>query len=376
MLVSAALVFLMTPGLALFYAGLVVVRRNVLEITTTVFISIGVVTIIWFLFGFSLAFGPDVGGVIGDLSYVGLNGVGLAPSPTYAPTIPFLGYFAYELMFAIITPALIIGAFADRIDLRSYLLLLVGFSILIYIPFAHWIWGGGFLHQLGVIDFAGGIVVHTSAGTAALASAFTVIQRQPWRGQNPPPTDIIILSLGAGLLWFGWFGFNGGSAFQANGVAFTALTNTQIAASLALVSWLLLPLAQGRQPSTADPLTGAVAGLATITPAAGYVAPWGAAIIGLAGGVICYLAVQLRKKMRWDDALDVWGVHGVGGASGAILVGVFAVAAVNNVSGLIEGNLRQFAVQVAAVVLAIVYAFVVSWIMLTVIKRVVPGTEI
>lgn len=366
-LISAALVCLMTPGLAFFYGGLVR-KKNVLTIMIQSFISMGVVTVIWVFGGFSLAFGKDIHGVIGNLQYFGLQGVGMSPNPAYGPTIPFLVFYIYQSMFAIITPALITGAFADRVDFKSYLKFLVLWSILVYIPLTHWIWGGGFLAQLGVVDFAGGIVVHVSAGIAALASVFFVGKRVIVPGEKAAPHNIAFVALGTGLLWFGWFGFNGGSALGANGIAATAFVNTDIAGSFAMITWLLISWMHEKKPTMVGVLTGAVAGLATITPAAGYVQPWAAVIIGILSSIVCFIAVQVRIKLDWDDALDVWGVHGVGGILGSILVGVFAVSTVNGTSGLIQGNVHQFLIQLLAVVFTAVYAFVVTYLILKVIN--------
>ncbi len=370
-LMSAALVCLMTPGLAFFYGGLVS-RKNVLTIMMQSFISMGVVTAIWFIAGFSLTFGPDVHGIIGGLNYMFLNGVGMTPSETYGPTIPFITFFTYQQMFAIITPALITGAFADRVNFKSYLIFLVFWSILIYIPFAHWIWGGGFLQKLGVVDFAGGIVVHVSAGMAALASVFFVGKRSPQTEEDRTPHNITYVALGTGLLWFGWFGFNGGSALAANGVAAAAFVNTDIAGSIAMLTWLIISWVHEKRPSFLGALTGAVAGLATITPAAGYVEPWAAFVMGIMAGGVCYLAVQLRLKKDWDDALDVWGVHGVGGILGSILVGIFAVKNVGGVSGLIDGNAYQLWIQLFAVILTGAYAFIGTYGILYVVNKFVP----
>jgi Amt family ammonium transporter len=371
-LISGALVCLMTPGLAFFYGGLVR-RKNVLAIMMQSFIAMGVVTIIWVLGGFSLAFAPDAfGGLIGNLDFFGLNGVGVTANPNYGPTIPFLVFFGYQEMFAIITPALITGAFADRVTFKAYLIFLVGWSLLIYVPFAHWIWGGGFLAKWGVVDFAGGVVVHVSAGIAALSSVIFVGRRRLKPGESTAPHNIAFVALGTGLLWFGWFGFNGGSALGANGIAATAFVNTDIAGSVAMIAWLLIAWVREKKPTMTGALTGAVAGLATITPAAGYVRPWAAAVIGLAAAIVCYSAVQFRNKRGLDDALDVFACHGVGGILGTILTGVFAAASVNGVSGLIEGNTRQFAVQCAGVALCSVYSFVVTYLMLKVINVFTP----
>jgi ammonium transporter, Amt family len=377
---SAALVCLMTPGLAFFYGGLVR-RKNVLSIMMQSFISMGIVTILWVAVGFSLSFSGDNWGVIGNFQYLFLTGVGFAPNASHGSTIPFLAFFLFQEMFAIITPALITGAFADRVNFKSYLIFLVFWSLLVYIPFTHWVWGGGFLSQLGVVDFAGGIVVHLSAGFAALASVFVVGKRTMAPGEKKGPHNIAFVALGTGLLWFGWFGFNGGSALAANGVAAVAFVNTDIAASVAMVVWLFVSWAHDGKPSMTGALTGAVAGLATVTPAAGYVQPWAAGAIGLLASVVCYSAIQFRMKQDWDDALDVWGVHGVGGMLGIILVGVFASASINGISGLVDGNPHQLVVQTLAAVITAAYSFFVTFGILKVLNifepvRVSPETEV
>lgn len=363
-LISAALVLLMTPGLAFFYGGLVR-EKNVLTIMMQSFISMGVVTIIWVFVGYSLAYGKDVNGIIGNLNYVGLQGVTMAPS-SFAPTIPGLVFFLFQVMFAIITPALITGAFADRVSFKAYMIFLVLWSLLVYVPFVHWIWGGGFLAQMGVKDFAGGIVVHLSAGIAALASVFVVGNRIA--GQKYSPHNLTFMALGCGLLWFGWFGFNGGSALAANGVAAVAFVNTNTAASAAMITWLLLTWWRDKKPSISGALTGAVAGLATITPAAGFVPPLAAVIIGVLASIVCYSAIQFRISRNWDDALDVWGVHGVGGGLGTILTGVFAVASINGMNGLFAGDVHQFGIQIFAVVICGVYSFGVTFGLLKLIN--------
>ncbi len=370
-LLSAALVLLMTPGLAFFYGGLVR-HQNVLTIIMQSFISMGVVTLLWVLVGFSLAYGGDHGGIIGDLRYAGLQGVGLTPSQLYAPTIPFLAFFLFQVMFAIITPALVTGAFADRVSFKAYLIFLVLWSLLVYIPFVHWVWGGGFLAKMGVVDFAGGIVVHLSAGMAALASVFVVGKRMVRPGEKFAPHNLAYMALGTGLLWFGWFGFNGGSALAANGVAAIAFVNTNVAAAAGMVCWLLIAWLRDGKPSVSGALTGAVAGLATVTPAAGYVPPGAAVLIGVLAGVVCYGAVQFRLRRDWDDALDVWGVHGVGGGLGTILTGVFALTAINGVRGLLAGGTHQFVVQVAGVAIAAAYAFVVTFGILKLVNLITP----
>ena len=370
-LISAALVCLMTPGLAFFYGGLVR-KKNVLTIMMQSFISMGIVTFIWVFGGFSLAFGKDIGGIIGNLQFFGLHGVGLTPNSSYGPTIPFLVFFVYQEMFAVITPALITGAFADRVTFKSYLIFLVFWSLLIYIPVCHWIWGGGFLAKLGLVDFAGGIVVHVTAGVAALASVIFVGRRNILPGESTAPHNIAFVALGTGLLWFGWFGFNGGSALAANGIAAVAWANTDIAGSIAMIVWLLVSWIHEKKPSMVGALTGAVAGLATITPAAGYVKPWAAVIIGGLSALICYVAVQFRTVLKLDDALDVWGVHGVGGILGSILVGVFASSSINGISGLIYGNMHQFLVQLFGVAIAGGYSFIVTYGLLKVIDIFTP----
>ena len=371
MMVCAALVFIMTPGVAFFYGGLVN-KKNVLTIMMQSFISMGVVTIIWFIFGFSMAFGPDIGGIIGGAKYCFLNAVGMDPNPAYSKTIPFFTYFSYQEMFAILTPALITGAFADRVNFKSYLVFLVFWSILIYAPLCHWVWGGGFLGQLGVVDFAGGIVVHASAGMAALASVFFVGKRHVQSKDDLEPHNVTHVALGTGLLWFGWFGFNAGGALGANGLAAIAFVNTDLGASFAMISWLIISWIKDGKPSFVGVMTGALAGLATVTPAAGYIKPWSAVIVGLAAGIVCYYAVQFKNRRGWDDALDVWGVHGVGGILGTILTGVFAASSVNGVSGLIEGDVHQFLIQLGATVFAGVYAFAVTWLILKVVNCFLP----
>jgi Amt family ammonium transporter len=371
-LMSAALVALMTPGLAFFYGGLVR-RKNFLAIMMQSFISMGVVTFIWVLFGYSWAFRGDLWGVIGNFDWALLRGVGELPGP-WAPTIPAGAHFVYQEMFAIITPALITGAFADRVKFKSYLWFLVFWSILVYIPFVHWIWGGGFLQQWGVLDFAGGMVVHVSAGFAALASVWVVGKRRFMKGERSIPHNIAFVALGTGLLWFGWFGFNGGSALAANGIAAQAFVNTDIAGSIAMCTWLFITWWRDGKPSLVGALTGAVAGLACVTPGAGYIPTWAAFFVGILAAGTCYAAVQFVKRMDWDDALDVWGVHGVGGALGTILVGVFALKSVNpaGADGLLAGNAAFLGKQVAATGITVVYALVVTWVILKVINMIDP----
>ena len=371
MLLCTSLVMLMTPGLAFFYGGLVG-RKNVLAIMMQSFISMGWTTVLWFAFGYSLCFSGDVGGIIGNLDMAFLKGVDLmSPSPLNS-SIPMIVFIAYQMMFAIITPALITGAFANRVTFKAYFLFLTGWLILVYFPFVHMIWGGGILAQWGVLDFAGGIVVHNIAGMAALASVLFVGKR---RVQDNGPHSIPLVALGTGLLWFGWYGFNAGSEFRVDGVTASAFLNTDLAASFAAVTWMLVEWFSARKPKFLGLLTGAVAGLATITPAAGYVSPTSAVIIGIVAGLVCYFAVMLKNKLKWDDALDVWGVHGVGGALGIILLGVLADSAFNpavGTNGLLLGNSSFFVKQLVAIVFSSVWAFAFTYGMLWLINKITP----
>lgn len=368
-LFCTALVCLMTPGLAFFYGGLVR-RKNVLTIMMQSFISMGVIAVIWIFGGFSLAFGPSVNGIIGDISYhFALDKVGAAPSPDYASTVPFILFFAYQLMFAIITPALITGAFAGRFNFRGYLQFLVLWMILVYLPACHWIWGGGFLSRLGVVDFAGGIVIHVSAGFAALATVMFMGRRDDLApGEKAEPNNLPLVAVGAGLLWFGWFGFNAGGAYAADDLASYAFTNTTISGSIAMLVWMLLDWRYAHRPSFSGVLVGAVAGLATITPAAGYVPPWAAILIGAAGAVVCYFAKCVQEKLHFDDALEVWRAHGMGGVTGALLIGVFASSSINHV----EAGPEQFFLQLLGILVVAIWSFGVSWFILKFISRFGP----
>ncbi len=363
-LMSAALVAIMTPGLAFFYGGLVK-HKNVLTIMMQSFISMGVVTVLWALLTFSLAFGTDIGGFIGGLDYALMNGIGMAPSETFGGDIPFAAFFVFQMMFAIITPALISGAFTERMNFKAYLLFIILWSILVYAPLAHWVWGGGFIAKLGAIDFAGGTVVHISAGMAALASVFVLGKRA---NTEHLPHNIPYVALGTGLLWFGWYGFNAGSALGANEQAAMAFANTDIAASMAMVTWLLLSWAMDGRPSVVGALTGVLAGLVAITPAAGYIELWAAFPIGMIASVVCFFAIKFRQWMDWDDALDVWGCHGVGGIVGSLLTGVFAAESIGGFSGLLEGNSEQFLSNLYGTLIAMAFAFVVTFILLRVLK--------
>ncbi|MBN1826898.1 MAG: ammonium transporter [Candidatus Eisenbacteria bacterium] len=367
MLVATSLVMLMTPGLAFFYGGLVG-RRNVLSIMIQSFVSLGVTTILWYAVGFSLCFSGGEGGIIGNLDMAFLRGID-PTTPFGAGQIPMFVFIAYQMMFAIITPALITGAFSNRVRFSAYLIFLVLWLLCVYFPFVHMVWGGGLLAKIGVLDFAGGIVVHNIAGMAALASILYVGRR---RIKDSVPHSIPLVALGTGLLWFGWYGFNAGSELQVDAITCLAFLNTDIAASFAAISWLVIAWSLEKKPKFVGLLTGAVAGLATITPAAGFISPGYAAVIGVIAGLVCYGAVGLKNRLGWDDALDVWGVHGVGGALGIILLGLFGSTAVNaaGADGLIYGGAAFFGKQVGAVVGSSVYAFAFTYVMLWLINKV------
>jgi len=369
MLLCSSLVMLMTPGLAFFYGGLVG-RKNVLTIMIQSFISLCWTTVVWYVCGYSLCFSGDVGGVIGNLDMAFLRNVDLmSPSPN--DSIPLIVHVGYQMMFAIITPALITGAFANRVTFKAYFIFLTLWLLLVYFPFVHMMWGGGLLAKWGVLDFAGGIVVHNIAGFAALASVLYVGRR---RVKDTGPHSIPLVALGTGLLWFGWYGFNAGSEFRVDATTAVAFINTDLAASFAGVTWLLVEWMTTRKPKLVGLLTGSVAGLATITPAAGFVSPQSAVIIGIVSGVVCFYAVALKNRLKWDDALDVWGVHGVGGGLGVVMLGVLATRAFNpaGVDGLLAGNTTFFIRQCAAVLLASAWAFVFTLGMLWLIDRVTP----
>jgi len=371
MLLATSLVMLMTPGLAFFYGGLVG-RKNVLTIMMQSFVSMGITTILWFAVGYSLCFSGDVGGIIGNLDKAFLRGITLDQMfGDGSSGIPMMVFIAYQMMFAIITPALITGAFTNRVRFKSYLFFLVGWLLFVYFPFVHMVWGGGLLSKWGVLDFAGGIVVHAIAGMAALASVFFVGKRKVEdKGMHSVP----LIALGTGLLWFGWYGFNAGSELQVDSVTTLAFLNTDLAASFAAITWLLIEWSIAKKPKFVGLLTGAVAGLATITPAAGFVTPISACIIGIVAGIVCYFAVTLKNRLKWDDALDVWGVHGVGGTIGVICLGLFATTAVNGngTNGLFYGNASFFFKETIAVLVSGIYAFGFTYGMLYIINKFTP----
>jgi len=396
LMTATALVMLMTPALGFFYGGLVR-KKNLVSTIVQCLIIFAVVSIIWAILGYSLVFGTSVNGIIGDLSYVGLNNIGIhSVNQALSPDIPELLFFAFQLKFAAITPALIIGACAERIKFRSLLIFIVLWSTLIYAPIAHWVWNpDGWLHSLGAIDFAGGIVVHISAGLSALAAALVIGRRKdcgiPWKehmkaakkesASEFKPTNIPYVILGAGLLWFGWFGFNGGSTLAANDLAVLALVTTNLAAAAAAVSWMILDWVIKGKPSAVGISVGAVVGLVAITPAAGYVTVTSALIIGLTAGVISNLVASWRAgRSRIDDTLDVFACHGVGGIWGSIATGLFATAAVNGVNGLLFGNAGQLVAQLLAVAVVAFFAFFGSYLLLKLVNvfsplRVSPKAE-
>ena len=372
-LAAAGLVLLMTPGLALFYAGMVR-SKNVLGTIMQSLIMISIISIEWVYVGYTMSFGPDVGGFIGDFSWFALKGVTNEPSPDYATTIPQTVFMIYQCMFAIITPALITGAFAERVRFAPFAVFSLLWAILVYNPVCHWIWGGGWMGSLGpngVLDFAGGLVVHVTCGAGALAAVLVIGSRKGFGREKYLPHNLPMTMLGTGLLWFGWFGFNGGSALAANGVAATAFVATHLAGMSGMAMWTIMEWIKIGKPTTLGAASGVISGLATITPAAGFVGPNSAIIIGLIAGLVCYLAVNAKSRLGYDDSLDVVGIHGVGGAVGTLLLGVFASKAVNpgGVDGLIAGSVTQLGYQAVGVVVVAAYAFAVSWIILKIINQ-------
>ncbi|HNI58056.1 MAG TPA: ammonium transporter, partial [Elusimicrobiota bacterium] len=353
-LISAALVLMMTPALAFFYGGLVR-RKNMLSILMQCYMLMGLITVEWVLVGYTLSFGPDHHGLIGGLDWFGLCGVGLAPNADYAATIPHQAFMVYQCMFAIITPGLILGAFAERMKFSAFCVFSLLWALVVYNPVAHWVWGvGGFLRQMGALDFAGGAVVHVNAGMAALASALYLGKRKGFPTHISPPHNLPFAVLGAGLLWFGWFGFNGGSALGSGALATNAFVTSHIAAGTAGLVWALLDWKVNSHPTMLGTITGAVAGLVAITPAAGFVDPLGALAIGVTVAIICFVSVMYVKgKFGYDDSLDAFGVHGVGGFWGALATGLWATKAVNaaGADGLFHGNPLQFWIQIKATVL-------------------------
>ncbi len=383
-LAATGLVMLMTPALGFFYGGLVR-RKNLVSTIVQCFVVFAVVSLVWAIVGYTLAFGPDAGfGLIGGFNFTALNGVGAAANSFYAQSIPALLFFAFQLKFAAITPALIIGAFAERIRFKALLLFIVAWTVLIYAPIAHWVWGqGGWLKDLGVLDFAGGLVVHISAGASAVVAALVIGQRSDMRAaRQSRPNNVPFVVLGAALLWFGWFGFNGGSALAANELATSALVDTNLAASAAAVSWMVAEWWLKGKPSAVGIAVGAVAGLVAITPASGFVSPGVAMVVGVGGGLVAYFVSNWRVRTRLDDALDVFACHGAGAIWGVAATGLFATVAINSAgsNGLFYGNPHLFLVELFAIVVVGAFAFVGSYVLLRVIGwltplRVTPGEE-
>ena len=381
-LISAALVLLMTPGLALFYGGMVR-RKNVLGTIMQSFVMISLITIEWVYLGYSMSFGPDVSGFIGNLSWAGLAGVGAEPNADYAPTIPHAVFMIYQCMFAVITPALITGAFAERVKFSAFVIFSLAWAVLVYNPVCHWVWGnGGFLKAMGVLDFAGGLVVHLTCGAAALASVMIIGPRKDHGRRQFFPHNLPMTLLGTGLLWFGWFGFNAGSALAANSVAGSAFVATHLGGMAGMAMWTVVEWLYQGKPTTLGAASGAVAGLATITPAAGYVTPNSAVIIGLVAGFCCYWAVVFKSKMRFDDSLDVVGIHGLGGLIGTLMAGLLATKGINpdGGDGLFYGNAAQLGIQALGIAVVGGYAFVVSYVLLKAVNafmglRLTPDQE-
>jgi Amt family ammonium transporter len=369
MLLAAALVLIMTPGLAFFYGGLIG-RKNVLALMKQSFISLGVTTVLWVTVGYSLCFAEGNAIIGSPTTHFLMNGIKV--TDIYPDLgIPVYLFAVYQLMFAIITPALITGAFANRMTFKAYLTFLVAWQLLVYYPFVHMVWGGGWLAGLGVLDFAGGIVVHTTAGMAALATVFFL---GPRHVEDAEPHNIPFVALGTALLWFGWFGFNAGSALGVNEVSVLAFINTQIGGAFAGVTWMIIEWQHQKKPTLVGFCVGVIAGLATVTPAAGFVTPQGAMIIGFLAGSICYGAVVFRQKRKWDDALDVWGVHGIGGVVGIIALGVLATKTVNpdGADGLYYGDSTFFLAELKGLGIGVVWAFGVTYVLLWVINKITP----
>jgi Amt family ammonium transporter len=372
-LVSTALVMLMTPGLALFYGGMVR-GKNVLGTIMQSFVAIAVISVQWILIGYSLSFGPDINGIIGGLDWVGLQGVGVEPNPDYAPTIPHILFMVYQAMFAVITPALITGAFAERMKFSAFLVFTLLWSTVVYDPVAHWVWGtGGWLKKMGTLDFAGGIVVHLVSGISALAAALVIGRRKGYLQEAMYPHNLPMTVLGAGLLWFGWFGFNAGSALSAGGLSTMAFVATHASAVSATMIWVIIEWLHRGKPTMFGAATGAIAGLATVTPASGFVSPMSALCIGLAAGAVCYTALNMKGKLGYDDSLDAFGVHGIGGILGTFATGLFAQTLINpsGANGLFFGSHQMLVSQMVAILVTAAYSFVVSLIILKIIDKLI-----
>jgi ammonium transporter, Amt family len=368
-LLSAALVMLMTPGLALFYGGMVR-GKNVLGTLMQSFGALALISVQWILFGYSLAFGPDIGGLIGGLDWFGLNGVGVEPNADYAATVPHIAFMIYQAMFAVITPALISGAVAERMKFSAFMLFMLLWTTLVYDPLAHWVWGtGGWLKELGALDFAGGIVVHISSGISALAAAIILGKRIGFPHEALYPHNLPMTVLGAGLLWFGWFGFNAGSALASGALSAWAFVATHTSAVAATLMWIIIEWLHRGKPTMFGAATGCIAGLATVTPASGFISPTSALIVGLAAGSVCYFALSLKTKLGYDDSLDAFGVHGVGGIIGTLAVGFFAQTLINpgGADGLFFGSAKLLGAQALAVLVSVAYSFIATIILLKIV---------
>ncbi|HVN65597.1 MAG TPA: ammonium transporter [Methanomicrobiales archaeon] len=365
-LISAALVMLMTPGVGFFYGGMVR-RKNVIAMIALSFIVFALVSLQWIFWGYTLSFGPDIGGMVGGLGAAFLRGVGMAPGP-YAQTVPGLAFMIFQLVFAAVTLAILTSVFAERVRLSSFLVFGLLWTTLVYDPLAHWVWGGGWMAAMGALDFAGGMVVHISAGFSALAVALVIGKRRGFGDHAMEPSNIPLALIGAALLWFGWFGFNGGSALAANGLAANAIVVTNTAAAAGALTWMCASWYHGR-PSSLGVVSGAVAGLGAITPAAGFVDPLAAVLIGVVAGLLCYSMMLLRIRKELDESLDAWSIHGMGGLWGVIATGIFATAAVNGATGLLAGNIHQFVIQVIAGFTTVGFAFVASYALAWIVDR-------
>lgn len=374
-LISAALVMIMIPGVAFFYGGMVG-QKNVLNTIMQVFSVLGIASVVWGLWGYSMAFGPDKNGIIGDLSWFGFQGVSMDPNSDYAATIPHMAFAAFQMMFAVITPALITGAIVERMRFPAFMLFIFLWSTFVYAPLAHWVWGiGGWIRELGALDFAGGLVVHISSGVAGLVACLMLGKRIEYSAQ-PRPHHQPMTVVGATLLWFGWFGFNAGSALAANGLAASAFVATHLAASAASISWLLAEWLHSGKPSLLGLVSGAVAGLVAITPAAGFVTSQSAVIIGLIAGVFCYFAVaSIKVRLGYDDSLDAFGIHGIGGLVGAILTGIFATKEINSAGadGLLYGNAGLLTNQLISVAATVAFTAVMTYVVMKVVMAITPA---
>jgi Amt family ammonium transporter len=372
-IICAALVMFMTPGLALFYAGMTR-SKNALGTMMQSFAALGVITLVWIFWGYSLSFGTDMNGLIGGLDFIGMAGVGMEPHATIATNLPHMVFMIFQCMFAIITPALITGAFAERMRFSAFLIFIVLWCTFVYAPLCHWVWGGGWMARMGAMDFAGGAVVHMSSASAALAAALVIGKRKGWGKRSFLPHNLPMTMIGTALLWFGWFGFNAGSALAADGLAGNAFVTTHVAAATAMLAWVLAEWKFHGKPTTLGAASGAVAGLVAITPAAGFVGIMASVIIGLGAGVLCYFGVSLKSRFGYDDSLDVVGIHGVGGIWGALATGLFASQAINpaGFNGLFYGNPGQLWIQFVSVVATCAFSFLVSYALLKIVNAIVP----